>query len=64
MKTLKQIKTVTYPIYESVLFDEKVNSLLNKGWKMNKREIISVKGEVNEVGSSAIVQTLYAEFEK
>ena len=61
---MKQIKTVIYPIYESVYFDEKVNILLNEGWKMNKREIIFVKGEVNEVGSSAIVQTLYAELEK
>lgn len=61
---MKEIKTVVHSIYAVKLFDDEVNKLLIEGWKLNKRNIISVKGEPNEVGSSAIVQALYAEFER
>ncbi len=58
---MKQIKTVICPIYEAESFDNKINRLLNDGWELEKREIISANGEPNEVGSFATVQMLYAE---
>lgn len=61
---MKQIKTVTCPIYETELFDKKVNRLLVDGWELKKRTIVSAKGEPNEVGSSTNIQMLYAEFER
>ncbi len=61
---MKQIKTVIKPIYEAEIYDKSVNRLLNDGWEMKKRTIISAKGEPNEVGSTPIIQCLYAEFER
>lgn len=61
---MKQIKTIIHPIYETELYDKKVNRLISAGWKIKKRAIISAKGETNEVGSYPIIQSLYAEFER
>ena len=61
---MKQIKTVIQPIENYKLFDIQVNNLLLEGWKLTKRATINIQSEPNEVGSTAIIQALYAEFEK
>lgn len=61
---MKKIKTVIFPVEDFDIFDKKVNKLLAENWKLICRKIISVKGEPNEVGSTPMVQSLYAEFEK
>lgn len=61
---MKNIKTVICPVEDFNVFDKKVNKLLSEGWQLIDRKTISVKGDPNEVGSVAIVQSLYAEFEK
>lgn len=61
---MKQIKTVIEPFSDVVGFDNKVNKLLENGWKLVSRKTISLTGEPNEVGSSARIQMLCAELER
>lgn len=61
---MKKIKTIIQPIEEYKVFDRKVNIALSEGWKLIDRKVISTKGEPNEVGSTAVIQSIYAEFEK
>ena len=61
---MKQIKTVVYPIEYAHRYDKEINGLLADGWEIKKRNVMSVKGEPNEVGSAAITQALYAELER
>ncbi len=59
-----KIKTIIYPIEQSELFDKVVNAKLSRGWELKKRGVTNIQGEPNEVGSTSIVQCLYAELEK
>ncbi len=59
-----QIKTVIQPITQAQCFDALVNCLLIDGWKLNKRKIINVPGELSDSFNSAPVQFLYAELER
>ena len=61
---MKEIRTVITAVNEPLRYDAIVNQLLNAGWVLTKRAIISVEGEPNEVGSCAIIQGLYAELER
>lgn len=61
---MKQIKTVIQSINNYAVFDSRVNALLQDNWKLTKRTTINIQSEPNEVGSTAIVQALYAELEK
>lgn len=54
----KQIKTVTYPIFQSYLFDECINKLLVEGWHLVKRDYIVQICKPDEKN------LLYAELEK
>ena len=61
---MKQIKTVIEPIEHAKCFDALVNCYLIDGWKITKRKIITVPGEISEAFNSAPVQFLYAEMER
>lgn len=61
---MKQIRTVIQPIWAVSEYDKRVNALLQEGWELTTRKVITAKGEPNEVGSCANETMLYAEFEK
>ena len=61
---MKQIRTIIQPTEDVDIYDKKVNKLLSEGWELTDRQIISIKGEPNEVGSATTRNAFYAEFEK
>lgn len=61
---MKQIATVIQPIEQAKSFDALVNSLLNDGWELKARKIISTKGELSEAFNAPDVRFLYAELEQ
>ena len=61
---MKQIKTIITPYERLYDDDEEVNKYLSEGWKLNKREIQRVSGEVTEAFSVPVIFVLYAELEK
>lgn len=61
---MKQIKTIITPYERLYDYDEEVNKYLSEGWKLNKREIQRVSGEVTEAFSVPVIFVLYAELEK
>lgn len=56
---MKQIKTVIEPINRVSRFDDKVNRLLEDGWKLTER-----KGDISESFNIPDVMVLYAELER
>lgn len=61
---MKQIKTIIKPYEQLYSYDEEVNRYLSEGWKLKRREIQRVSGEVNEAFCAPSVYVLYAELEK
>ncbi len=61
---MMQIKTVLKPSEQLTEFDAEVNALLADGWKLKKREIQRVSGEISEAFSAPLVYVLYAEFDR
>ena len=61
---MKQIKTIITHYERLYDYDEEVNKYLSEGWKLNKREIQRVSGEVTEAFSVPVIFVLYAELEK
>ena len=61
---MKQIKTVLKPYERLTEFDREVNELLSDGWKLRKREIQKVSGEISEAFCAPAVYVLYAELER
>jgi hypothetical protein len=59
-----QIKTVIEPIERASGFDKAVNSLLNDGWTLKARKILTTQGELSEAFNAAVIRFLYAELEK
>lgn len=61
---MKQIKTIIKPYEQLYDYDEEVNKYLSEGWKLRKREIQRVSGEISESFYAPSVYVLYAELEK
>lgn len=61
---MKQIKTIIKPYEQLYSYDEEVNKYLSEGWKLNKREIQRVSGEITEAFTVPVIFVLYAELEK
>lgn len=61
---MKQIKTIIKPYEQLYGYDYEVNRYLSEGWKLRKREIQRVSGEVNEAFYAPSIYVLYAELEK
>jgi hypothetical protein len=61
---MKQIKTIIKPYEQLYSYDEEVNKHLSEGWKLNKREIQRVSGEITEAFTVPVIFVLYAELEK
>lgn len=61
---MKRIKTIIEPYERLHVFDEEVNRCLADDWKLKKREIQKVSGEINEAFSAPLIYVLYAELEK
>jgi hypothetical protein len=61
---MKQIKTIIKPYEQLYGYDDEVNRYLSEGWKLRKREIQRVSGEINEAFYTPSIYVLYAELEK
>lgn len=61
---MKQIKTIIKPYEQLYGYDDEVNRYLSEGWKLRKREIQRVSGEISEAFYSPSIYVLYAELEK
>lgn len=61
---MKQIKTVLKPYERLTEFDREVNEFLSDGWKLKRREIQKVSGEISEAFYAPAVYVLYAELER
>lgn len=61
---MKQIKTIIKPYEQLYSYDDEVNKYLSEGWKLNKREIQRVSGEITEAFTVPVIFVLYAELEK
>jgi hypothetical protein len=61
---LKQIKTVIEPINRVSRFDDKVNRLLEDGWKLTERKTVRTVGDISESFNIPDVMVLYAELER
>jgi hypothetical protein len=61
---MKQIKTIIKPYERLYDYDKEVNKYLSEGWKLNKREIQRVSGEITEAFTVPVIFVLYAELEK
>jgi hypothetical protein len=59
-----QIKTVIEPIERANSFDKIVNDLLNDGWTLQTRKMLTTQGELSEAFNAAVIRFLYAELEK
>lgn len=60
---MKKIQTVTAPIERSEWFDNAVNTFIENGWVLSKRDILNVPGMLTESFNVPVVQILYAELE-
>lgn len=61
---MKQIKTVIEPINRVSRFDDKVNRLLEEGWKLTERKTVRTVGDISESFNIPDVMVLYAELER
>lgn len=61
---MKQIKTVIEPINSVSRFDDKVNQLLENGWKLTERKTVKTAGDISESFNIPDVMILYAELER
>lgn len=61
---MKQIKTVIRPISSATQFDITINKLLDNGWELKNRKIISTHGDISEAFNFPVTHILYAELEK
>lgn len=61
---MKQIKTVIEPINRVSHFDDKVNRLLEDGWKLTERKTVRTVGDISESFNIPDVMVLYAELER
>nr|DAL90304.1 MAG TPA: protein of unknown function (DUF1737) [Caudoviricetes sp.] len=61
---MKQIKTVIEPINRVSRFDDKVNRLLEDGWKLTERKTVRTVGDISESFNIPDVMVLYAELER
>lgn len=61
---MKQIKTIIKPYEQLYGYDDEVNRYLSEGWKLKKREIQRVSGEISESFYTPSIYVLYAELEK
>lgn len=61
---MKQIKTVIEPINRVSRFDDKVNRLLEDGWKLTERKTVRTVGDISESFNVPDVMVLYAELER
>lgn len=61
---MKQIKTVIEPINRVSHFDDKVNRLLEDGWKLTERKTVRTVGDISESLNIPDVMVLYAELER
>lgn len=61
---MKQIKTVIEPINRVSHFDDKVNRLLEGGWKLTERKTVRTVGDISESFNIPDVMVLYAELER
>lgn len=56
-RKIKQIITVIKPVKDKIFFDDEVNRYLRNNWKLERRDIITPRGEETE-------PLLYAELAK
>ncbi len=61
---MKQIKTIIKPYEQLYSYDKEINRYLSEGWKLTKREIQRVSGEISEAFYAPSIYVLYAELEK
>lgn len=61
---MKQIKTIIKPYERLYEYDAEVNKYLSEGWKLRKREIQQVSGEISEAFTAPAVYVLYAELDR
>lgn len=61
---MKQIKTVIKPLNRVSRFDDKVNQLLENGWKLTERKTVKTAGDISESFNIPVVMALYAELER
>lgn len=61
---MKQIKTVIEPTNRVSRFDDKVNRLLEDGWKLTERKTVRTVGDISESFNIPDVMVLYAELER
>lgn len=61
---MKQIKTVIEPLNRVSRFDDKVNQLLENGWKLTERKTVKTEGDISESFNIPVVMALYAELER
>lgn len=61
---MKQIKTVIEPLNRVSRFDDKVNRLLEDGWKLTERKTVRTVGDISESFNIPDVMVLYAELER
>lgn len=59
-----QIKTIIRPVERSADFDAEVNKLQTRGWRLKRREVLSIPGAPNEAFNVATFPVLYAELER
>lgn len=61
---MMQIQTVLCPIERAQAFDDAVNTLLLRGWRITERSVIPVCGEPSDAGGYPVMRALYAALER